>query len=140
VLSVDIAALVPQGGAMVLLDAVESWDSGAIVCRARSHLDPENPLRRDGMLPAVAGIEYGLQAAALHGGLCAGAAPRPGFLASLRDVRLAIARLDDPAFGALRVSAVLHLREDAGQIYSFEVRAAHGPILLTGRAVIALPA
>ena len=43
-------------------------------CRTRSHLDPgESAATRRACSAASAGIEYGLQAAALHGALRAGA-------------------------------------------------------------------
>src|SRR6185436_4156135 len=64
-----IARLVPQAGAMCLLDEIVSFDERAIVCRASSHRSPGNPLRCDGRLSAFAGIEYGAQAMAVHGAL-----------------------------------------------------------------------
>lgn len=136
----DIAALVPHDGAMVLLDRVESWDHAAILCRARSHLNPSNPLRRDGRLAGCCGVEYALQAAALHGALTAGGiAQKAGYVAALRSVALHADRLDDPAFGDLRVTARLERQEPTGIIYAFEVASADGAPLLSGRASIALP-
>ncbi|MBV1800277.1 hypothetical protein [Siccirubricoccus sp. G192] len=89
---------------------------------------------------AVAGIEYGLQAAALHGALAAGEVPQPaGYLASLRGVALLAERLDDPALGALRVAARLERQEEGGLIYGFEIGSEAGRMLLSGRAAIALP-
>jgi predicted hotdog family 3-hydroxylacyl-ACP dehydratase len=91
-------------------------------------------------LAAVAGIEYGMQAAALHGGLIAGGKRQPtGYLASLRGVALHVARLDDSAFGALRVEARLQRQEAGGLIYDFELRAEDGRPLVSGRAAIAFP-
>ncbi len=69
---------------MCLLASVADWSEDAISCRATSHLDPANPLRSRGRLPAVAGIEYALQAAAVHGALRGGAPQPPGYLAALR--------------------------------------------------------
>jgi len=93
----DIARLVPHQGAMCLLDGVAAWDREGIRAIALSHRDPANPLRRDGTLPAVCGLEYALQAMALHAALLAGgrAPQRAGFLASLRGVDLGAERLDD---------------------------------------------
>ena len=80
-----MAGLVPHAGAMVLLDRVEAWDAETVQCRARSHLDPANPLRRAGRLAACCGIEYALQAAAVHGALLAGGvAQAAGYVAALR--------------------------------------------------------
>ncbi|MDE2006246.1 MAG: phosphotransferase [Rhodospirillales bacterium] len=129
---------------MCLLDAAIRWDARHILCRARSHLDAGNPLRHAGRLGAASGIEYGLQAAALHGALRALAAgappPPPGWFAALRGARLESARLDDPAIGMLRVAAWLDHAEAGGLIYRFALRAADGRRLLAGRATIALPA
>ena len=137
----DIAALIPHAGAMVLLDRVEAWDADGILCRARSHLHAVNPLRRNGRLSACCGLEYALQAAALHGALLAGGvAQRAGYVAALRGVALRVERLDLAAFGELRVEARLERQEAAGIIYALAVEAADGTLLLSGRATVALPA
>ena len=72
-----IMALIPHQGAMCLLDEAVLWTAERIVCRAVSHLDPANPLRRAGGLHALCGAEYALQAAALHGALLADGTPQP---------------------------------------------------------------
>ena len=72
---------------MCLLDRVETWSATDIVCRARSHLDPDNPLRRNGRLASLCGIEYGLQAAAAHGALAAPPAAA-GWLAAVRSAEI----------------------------------------------------
>lgn len=129
---------VPHGGAMRLLDRVLSHDADAILCAATSHRDPANPLRRDGMLPAVCGVEYAMQAMAAHGALTGdGAAQAAGYLASLRGVALRVARLDDIA-GDLRVEARALSRAARGFVYAFEVSAG-GETLLSGQAAIIIP-
>lgn len=135
----SLAALVPHTGAMCLLEAVLSWDAAGIVCRASSHLDAANPLRRDGRLSAVCGAEYAMQAAALHGALLDSARQPAGRVAALRDIRLLVATLDDPAFGALVIDARLQRREAGGLLYGFTLAAADGRPLVTGRAAVALP-
>jgi predicted hotdog family 3-hydroxylacyl-ACP dehydratase len=135
----EIAALVPHAGAMCLLDRVLSWDAESILCAARSHLDPANPLRRGGRLAALCGLEYALQAAALHGALRDGWPQPAGCVASLRDVVLHVARLDDPAHGELRVAAALEQGDSGGLLYALRVDAEQGAPLVLGRAVIALP-
>ncbi|MDJ0389540.1 phosphotransferase [Roseomonas sp. E05] len=133
-----IAARVPHAGTMCLLDRAEHWDDGSILCHAVSHRDPANPLRRAGQLPAVAGVEYALQAMALHGALTGSGDSQPaGYLASLRGVVLAVARLDDQR-ADLRVSATAVAREARSFIYAFEVAAA-GRVLLSGQAAVILP-
>ena len=62
----QIMELIPHQGTMCLLDSVLACSAEGITCAACSHLSPDNPLRRDDRLGAVCGIEYGLQAAALH--------------------------------------------------------------------------
>ncbi len=124
---------------MVLLDAVVRWDGARVVCRSRSHLDPANPLRRDGRLSAVCGAEYGMQAAALHGAMLAGGvAQAPGYVARLRDLVLAVPFLDEAAFGVLLVEAVLVHRERGGMLYDLVVSRASGAELVRARAGIAL--
>ena len=137
----DLAALIPHAGAMVLLDSVVRWDAGGIRCASRSHLEAGNPLRRAGRLAAICGVEYALQAAALHGALLAGGvAQRAGYVARLREVALHADRLDDAGFGALTVEARLERQEANGMLYALHVTAADGRPLVTARASIALPA
>lgn len=134
-----IARLVPHGGAMCLLDRALFWDADSIVCEADRHRDPANPLRRDGRLPAMCGVEYALQAMALHGALLAGGAAQPaGYLSSLRDVSLGGAERLDTVAGPLGVRARALAAEAGGFIYRFEVEGG-GRTLLTGQAAIILP-
>ena len=133
-----IARLVPHGGAMCLLDRALSWDAEDIACEADRHRDEDNPLRRDGRLPAICGVEYALQAMALHGALLAeGAAQPAGYLSSLRDVSVGAERLDAVA-GPLGVRARALAAEAGGFIYRFEVEG-EGRILLMGQAAVILP-
>ncbi len=135
-----ILARIPHQGSMCLLDRVARWDDASVECRAGSHRDPANPLRADGRLAAACGIEYAAQAMAVHGALLApaGAAPRQGFLASVRDVALHVCRLDDIA-GDLRV-AVDRLSGDGNNVlYGFAVLAGDR-CLLEGRAGVVLDA
>lgn len=124
---------------MCLLDAVVGWSATAITCRASSHLSPDNPLRRAGRLAGVCGIEYGLQAAALHGALSSGSKQPPGYLAALRDVEIRAERLDDPSLGELHVTATQEMQSPGGLIYRFVVGSSAGTDLLSGRATIVLP-
>ena len=135
---IDIAALIPHAGAMCLLDSVTRWTQDAIECRATSHLDPANPLRRNGRLGALAGIEYALQAAALHGALRGGAPQPPGYLAALRMTHLTTARLDDPALGMLAAHARREHGDATGLLYAIRLAAGDGVTLLEGRATIIL--
>ncbi|MBU1358488.1 MAG: hydroxymyristoyl-ACP dehydratase [Gammaproteobacteria bacterium] len=134
-----IAARIPHSGSMCLLDRLESWDTDAIHCSTRTHALADNPLRTEGGLLSPNAIEYAAQAMALHGGLLAteGSEPSAGFLASARNVRLSVERLDD-IDGPLDVRA-RRLSGDVNQIlYEFTVSNAQGEALAEGRAVVVL--
>ncbi|RZL87286.1 MAG: hydroxymyristoyl-ACP dehydratase [Variovorax sp.] len=134
-----IARRIPHSGTMCLLERLEAWDAEAIHCTTTTHTRADHPLRTAGGLLSPNAIEYAAQAMALHGGLLAaeGSEPSAGFLASARNVRMAVERLDDVA-GALHVHA-RRLSGDAIQIlYEFAVKDAHGRPLAEGRAVVVL--
>jgi len=135
-----IAAMIPHAGAMHLLDGVLSWDADRIRCLSRSHRDRQNPLRMDGRLSALCGIEYAAQAMAVHGVLAGnvGKRPRMGYLASLREVNCGRATLDDLE-GDLIVAAERLMGEESHVIYSFEVSVGEVEVL-RGRAAVVLEA
>ena len=135
----QIEALIPHAGAICLLDAVTEWDEEAIVCVANSHRDPANPLRRQGRLAAIHAFEYGAQAAAVHGGLCAqttGRTASPGYLAALRDARWFVADLDSIA-APLLVTARQLLNEAGRCIYA--IRVSVGERLLAEARIVVVP-
>ena len=132
-----IAALIPHQGAMCLLDRVLEWDKDRVVLATGTHRAADNPLRLDGRLRAVHLCEYGAQAMAVHGGLCAqadGKTARPGFLVSLRDVKLQLDFIDQ-LDGELLVSAQRLLESAGSWQYTFDVTHA-GEVIATGRAAI----
>ncbi|HEX9184171.1 MAG TPA: hydroxymyristoyl-ACP dehydratase [Burkholderiales bacterium] len=133
--SLDIARLVPQQGPMCLLAGVERYDAQSIVCRADSHRDARNPLRRANRLPALAGIEYAAQALAAHCALLGGGAGR-GLLAGVREVALHAERLDDVQ-GPLLVRAERLVADGRHLLYAFAVEAG-GRALLSGRLAVVL--
>jgi len=136
-----IARLIPHAGAMCLLDGVLSRDETRIRCAIGSHRMLSNPLRRDGRLGILCGVEYAAQAMALHGALAAGERPgsnrpRVGYLASLRGVACHVDRLDLLP-GTLIVDAE-RLHGDADRaIYRFTLCHADR-ILLSGRAAVVM--
>lgn len=132
-----IASRIPHQGSMCLLDGVESWDEESIRCRASSHRAEDNPLRAHGRLGAACGIEYAAQAMAVHGALLASpenAAPRAGFLVSVRGVQVHVARLDDISED-LTVLVSRIMSSENNILYQFSVSAA-GRLLLEGRAAV----
>ncbi len=128
---------IPHQGRMCLLEEVLGWDLTEIRCRTASHRAPDNPLRARGRLAAVAGIEYAGQAMAAHGALIAGLRHTPirtGYLASVRNLILAVSRLDD-----IEADLVVRARRIAGDaetaLYAFDLTAGE-QALLSGRAGI----
>lgn len=136
-----IAARIPHQGRMCLLQALQAWTGEHILCTAISHLDAANPLRADGVLWSACAIEYASQAMALHGVLSAteSAAPRAGFLASVRGVQLMVPRLDTVP-GPLQVAAYRLAGDGRQASYRFELHSAAGALLVAGRASVILDA
>jgi predicted hotdog family 3-hydroxylacyl-ACP dehydratase len=144
---------IPHKGRMCLLDEVLSWDASRIRCRSSTHRAADNPLRAHGRLGAACGIEYAAQAMAVHGALIAASAPLAstvstqlrgsigatiGYLASVRNVTLNVARLDD-----LEEELVASAERVSGDgrtvLYEFAVSSG-GRVLLSGRASVVFDA
>jgi predicted hotdog family 3-hydroxylacyl-ACP dehydratase len=133
---------------MCLLDEVIEWDAQHIRCRSGTHRLPNHPLSSRGRLGAACGIEYAAQAMAAHGALAAGAAatagaaanvrPEAGFLASLRDLRLFVLRLDDIEADLL-CDAALVAGGHGTALYEFNVTQGTQR-LLSGRATVVFDA
>ena len=137
----EIRTLIPHSGTMCLLDGVVRWNDESIVCTSNTHRDANNPLRRDGRLSTVHALEYGAQAAAIHGGLrarAAGAIAPPCYLAALRDAHLHVARLDDLT-SALEVRAQRLFGDAGNTIYQCAISAGGMPVA-DGRVTIMLRA
>ena len=135
----ELSALLPHAGAMCLIDGVESWDQIAIRCCVQSHRDPVNPLRHNGRLDVVAGLEYAAQAMGVHIGLLAGrSSPSPsiGFVGGLRDVVFGRDRLDDYS-ADLIINATRLFADDRGFLYRFTI-SSNEQLILSGRASIFL--
>jgi predicted hotdog family 3-hydroxylacyl-ACP dehydratase len=157
---------IPHHGRMCLLDEVIEWDALRIRCRSGTHRLADHPLRSRGRLGVACGIEYAAQAMAVHGALVGsasvgGRAPsvggatvaggargaddgtkdtksEVGFLASLRDVRLHVLRLDDIA-ADLICEALLVAGNHGSALYEFAVTA-EARRLLSGRATVVFDA
>lgn len=136
---VAIADLIPHAGSMCLLERILEWDDEGVRLATKTHLSPENPLRRGGSLDAVHLCEYGAQAMAVHGGLLArrdGGRANPGFLVSLRDVWLTAGSIESFTDELVVVARRQH-GDAAGWQYAFEVESG-GRRLASGRATIAM--
>jgi predicted hotdog family 3-hydroxylacyl-ACP dehydratase len=134
----DLCRLIPHGGAMCLLDAVEQWDENSIVCKTASHRDAANPLRRDDQLEAICGLEYAAQAMAVHVGLLEERGRKHtiavGYLGAVKNLTLRAGRLDDVKED-LTVQATRLVGQGSSFIYTFRVSAGRQE-LLDGRASI----
>src|SRR2546423_4419564 len=133
----EIRTLIPHAGTMCLLDNVIDWDDESIVCITNTHRDEANPLRRDGRLSAINALEYGAQAAAIHGGLRARAAGTTApacYLAALRNAHVHVDRLDDLA-SPLEVRAKRLFGDSGNTIYQCAISASGTPVA-EGRVTI----
>lgn len=133
-----LAALIPQQGAMCLLDSVEYWDGQRIICTSMQHRSGANPLRTRAGLSSLHGIEFAAQAVAAHGGLTATAQERPrvGLLLSARDCVFHRRRLDNIA-GPLAIEAEQMGNNDQTRLYRFKV-SAQDAIVVEGRVAVML--
>lgn len=137
--AIQIARLIPHAGAMCLLAGVRQFDTQSIDCVAVSHLLPGNPLRENGVLHAVCGVEYAAQAMAIHGALLHGQSdqpPRGGRLAGVRSLELKVSRLDN-IHADLDVSATRLMGDESSMVYEFTVDAG-ARNLVKGKATIVL--
>jgi len=135
----QLSTLLPHAGTMRLIDGVETWDAMTIRCRVQSHRDPSNPLRHNGRLDAVAGLEYAAQAMGVHVGLLAegpSKGPSIGFVGGLRDVVFGRNRLDD-CLGDLTIDAERLFADERSFLYRFAIEF-QGRTVLSGRASIFL--
>ena len=133
----EIASLIPHQGTMCLNERIVAWDGERVRLATASHRAAGNPLRRDGRLSALHLAEYGAQAMAVHGGLCAraeGATAAPGLLVSVRALELCCDHLEDLP-GELEVEAERLAASPASWQYAFVVRH-EGRVLARGRAAV----
>jgi predicted hotdog family 3-hydroxylacyl-ACP dehydratase len=133
-----ILELLPHQGRMCLLNRVLAWDAGSILCVATPHTTADHPLRRNGRLAGVCTVELGLQAMALHGALVDGRAAAPGYVASLRDVRIECAFADDLP-GPLLAGAAVLARDPRALAYRFEVTDRDRQPVSSGQATVLVP-
>jgi len=125
---------------MCLLDEVLTWDPARVRCRSSTHRAATNPLRAHGRLGAVCGIEYAAQAMAVHGALIASgtkASRVVGYLATVRNVTLHVARLDDIEADLLAMAELVN-GDERTAVYGFSVSSGER-VLLEGVQPLYLP-
>lgn len=127
-----LADLLPHSPPMVLLERISHWDESRIECQSHSHLQADNPLRDNGMLSVLAGIEYAAQAMAAHARLRStgqtAAQPRKGMIAVASRVSAHADRLDAIA-APLQIEASLLVHNSDSSLYSFNLSAGGQPLL-----------
>lgn len=135
---VQIAALIPHGDSMCLLDEVVAWDESQIHCRSHHFANAANPLFEGDQLHAVLLLEYGAQAAAVHAGLLQSrlGETRPAYIGAVKDVELLAAIADNSL--ALDLHAQCLLSSSQGAIYELVAQQA-GSTLLRGRLILSQP-
>lgn len=120
-----IEHLLSHTGSMSLLNEILSADKDSLTATAISHLESNNPLRAEGSLSTVNGIEYAAQAMAVHGALLAqhsGAeySTQKGYIATVRNIEI-----NKPFFpeteGVLLIQVRLLMSNDNGFTYEFHI-------------------
>lgn len=138
----DIAARIPHGAPLCMLDGVERCTEDAIVCISRQLPHAEHPLDATSELTGLILIEYAAQAAALHAALVANseglsasgaAAARPAYIGAVKDVELHAAISDNQA--PLQIHANCELASAAGAIYAVKIICRAVPIM-SGRLIL----
>jgi predicted exporter/predicted hotdog family 3-hydroxylacyl-ACP dehydratase len=137
--NVPIASLIPQQGAMCLLERIVAWDERRVVLETDTHRSQSNPLRVADKLRAIHLCEYGAQAMAVHGALRTDArTAADGMLVAIRSVTFTRDWIQDLP-SSLRVEAECLQQDSSSLQYSFRIT--HDDELLAeGRAAVMLEA
>lgn len=133
-----IAALIPHGDSMCMLDEIIAWDETRIHGRSHNLAARTNPLFEDGHLDSVLLIEYGAQAAAVHAALLHSklGESRPAYIGAVKDVELFTAMADNST--ALDLHLHCLLSSSQGAIYELVAQQAD-KVLLRGRLILSQP-
>ncbi len=133
----ELCKLIPHSGSMCLLDKVEFWNTTSIRCRAGNIHHPEHPLRHQGGFSALAAMELGAQAMAVHGGLIARTERlpvTPGYLAAIRNAKIHTADLSD-SIQPLIIHATRIMGDQNAQLYEFNIFSA-GKSIVSAKATV----
>lgn len=133
-----IAALIPHGESMCMLDEVIAWNDESIHCRSTNFANDNNPLFEQGQLNSVLLIEYGAQAAAVHAALLQSqlGVTRPAYIGAVKDIELLTAMADNSA--PIDLHAYCLLNSSQGAIYELVAQQAD-QTLLRGRLILNQP-
>jgi predicted hotdog family 3-hydroxylacyl-ACP dehydratase len=134
-----LCELIPHERAMCLLDSVTDWDDEHIECSSSSHLGQDNPLLDEHhRLNCVNAIEYGAQAAAIHGILVARKSgsqpPTSGVLVQVKNMHI-----KDCDLTQLSSDMDIHARriysDSTSMVYTITINC-QSELLLDGRIMI----
>lgn len=137
----QISERIPHGPGLILIDRIIRYDESFLEGATMSHRRSSHPLaRKDGKLPASAGIEYGGQAIALHLGLIQTESfppPGIGLLIRVRDIRWSIHRLDAIS-DELVIQAFKIEHSNPLAVYNFNLSSAAGVSIMEGQLSVYL--
>lgn len=133
-----IAALIPHGESMCMLDEIVAWDETRIHGRCHNFANSTNPLFENGQLDTVLLIEFGAQAAAVHSALIQSqlGESRPAYIGAVKDIELFTAMADNST--ALELHLHCLLSSGQGAIYELVAQQAENT-LLRGRLTLSQP-
>ncbi|MES2822087.1 MAG: hydroxymyristoyl-ACP dehydratase [Pseudomonadota bacterium] len=132
----QIAALLPHGNGMCMLDEVISWDAEQIHCRSQNFARTTNPLFENGQLANIMLIEFAAQAAGVHAALLHPAReglPRAAYIGAVKNVEL-LKPVSDNAV-AIELKAHCLLNNSSGAIYEV-IAQQQDAILMRGRLIL----
>ncbi|MGM0516219.1 MAG: 3-hydroxylacyl-ACP dehydratase [Pseudomonadota bacterium] len=117
-----ICGRLPHAGQVCQLERVLSCDTHSIACETRAHQRQDNPLRHNGRLGPLVGVEMAGQAMALHLSLQAGAeGAGKGMITRATGLRWQEERLDDlPTALLVRVECEAGVGEMARYRFAIE--------------------
>jgi predicted hotdog family 3-hydroxylacyl-ACP dehydratase len=130
-----IAKLIPHSGKMCLLEKIINWNEQTLRAQSLSHLKKENPLRTEGKLKSIHGIEYAAQAMAVHGALLK-QKTQHGYLASIRSIVLHESFLPTQQ-APLDIQVSVLMRYTNGFTYHFELLY-ENQLIISGKITIFL--
>jgi len=143
-----LCQLLPHSGTMCLIDKIVLWDKTSLLAQTESHLDSNNPLRHQGSISSIIGVEYAAQSMALHAALLSqqedpghSRKQKPeGYLATIRTIRIGADSLyspDSANLSPLMISVSVLMCDSQGYSYEFTITADNS-LLLSGRLTIFL--
>ena len=120
----EIEPRLPHSGNMSLLHEVIQADDNSLTALATSHLDIDNPLRLNGKIATVNGIEYAAQAMAVHGSLLSDT-PQAGYIATVRNIEIKVPYLPETKSHETKTPLVIEVQQlmsnDNGFTYQFHI-------------------